>query len=150
MFISEAWAQGAGGAGGGDIFSMMFPLILIFAVFYFLLIRPQQKKVKEHREMLGAVRRGDKVVTGGGIIGTVAKVISDDELQVEIAEGVKVKIARATIASVMSKTEPVKEKEASAKSEKKPEPANDAGDRADKKDEKKEGASLISRLTGKD
>ena len=149
MFISEAWAQGAGGAGGGDIFSMMFPLILIFAVFYFLLIRPQQKKVKEHREMLGAVRRGDKVVTGG-IIGTVAKVISDDELQVEIAEGVKVKVARATIASVMSKTEPVKEKEASAKSEKKPEPANDAGDQADKKDEKKEGASLISRLTGKD
>jgi preprotein translocase subunit YajC len=79
----------------------MFPLLLIFAVFYFLLIRPQQKKMKEHREMLVAVRRGDKVVTGGGIIGTVSKVISDDEIQVEIAEGVKVKIARSTLASVM-------------------------------------------------
>lgn len=144
MLISEAWAQGVGGAGGGDIFSMMLPLMLIFAVFYFLLIRPQQKKMKEHREMLGAVRRGDKVVTGGGIIGTVAKVISDDELQVEIAEGVKVKIARATLASVMSKTEPVKES-----SEKKPEAANDEGDKDDKK-EKKENTSLLGRLTGKD
>jgi len=133
MLISEAWAQGAGG-GGGDIFSMMFPLLLIFAVFYFLLIRPQQKKMKEHREM--------KVVTGGGIIGTVAKVISDDEVQVEIAEGVKVKIARATLASVMSKTEPVKD----SGETKKPEAANDSGGT----EVKKEGGSLLGRLMGKD
>lgn len=143
MLISEAWAQGAGG-GGGDIFSMMFPLVLIFAVFYFLLIRPQQKKMKEHREMLAAVRRGDKVVTGGGIIGTVAKVISDDELQVEIAEGVKVKIARSTLSSVVSKTEPVKEPE----KKQKPAAANDEGGKQD--GSKKEGTSLLSRLTGKD
>jgi len=144
MLISEAWAQGAGGAGGGDIFSMMFPLVLIFAVFYFLLIRPQQKKMKEHREMLAAVRRGDKVVTGGGIIGTVAKVVSDDELQVEIAEGVKVKIARSTLSSVMSKTEPVKGPD----KKEKPAAANDEGSK--KNVNKKEGASLLSRLTGKD
>ena len=142
MLISEAWAQGAGG-GGGDIFSMMFPLLLIFAVFYFLLIRPQQKKMKEHREMLVAVRRGDKVVTGGGIIGTIAKVISDDELQVEISEGVKVKIARATLASVMSKTEPVKD----SGETKKPEAANDSGSTVVKKEG---GASLLGRLMGKD
>ena len=143
MLISEAWAQGAGGAGGGDIFSMMFPLVLIFAVFYFLLIRPQQKKMKDHREMLAAVRRGDKVVTGGGIIGTVAKVVSDDELQVEIAEGVKVKISRSTLASVMSKTEPLKEPEKKEKS-------RAVNDEAGKdKEDKKEGSSLLNRLTGK-
>ncbi len=142
MLISEAWAQGAGGAGGGEFF--WFPLVLIFAVFYFLLIRPQQKKMKEHREMLAAVRRGDKVVTGGGIIGTIAKVVSDDELQVEIAEGVKVKIARSTLASVMSKTEPVKEPE----KKEKPQAANDSAGKD--KEYKKEGASLLNRLTGKD
>ena len=140
MLISEAWAQGTGGAGGGDIFSMMFPLVLIFAVFYFLLIRPQQKKMKDHREMLSAVRRGDKVVTGGGIIGTIAKVTSDDELQVEIAEGVKVKISRSTLASVLSKTEPVKESEKSEK----PQAVND-----DAGKDKKEGSSLLNRLKGK-
>ena len=144
MLISEAWAQGAGGAGGGDIFSMMFPLVLIFAVFYFLLIRPQQKKMKDHREMLAAVRRGDKVVTGGGIIGTVAKVVSDDELHVEIAEGVKVKIARSTLSSVMSKTEPVKGPD------KKEKPAAANVEDTKKNMDKKEGASLLSRLTGKD
>ncbi len=143
MLISEAWAQGAGGAGGGDIFSMMFPLVLIFAVFYFLLIRPQQKKMKDHREMLAAVRRGDKVVTGGGIIGTVAKVTSDDELQVEIAEGVKVKISRSTLASVMSKTEPLKEPE----KKEKPQANNDEAGKD--KEDKKEGSSLFNRLTGK-
>ncbi len=143
MLISEAWAQGAGGAGGGDIFSMMFPLVLIFAVFYFLLIRPQQKKMKDHREMLAAVRRGDKVVTGGGIIGTVAKVTSDDELQVEIAEGVKVKISRSTLASVMSKTEPLKEPE----KKEKPQAINDEAGKD--KEDKKEGSSLLNRLTGK-
>ena len=96
--------------------------------------------------MLVAVRRGDKVVTGGGIIGTVAKVLSDDEVQVEIAEGVKVKIARSTLASVMSKTEPVKD----SGETKKPEAANDSGGTEDKKEEKKEGGSLLGRLMGKD
>lgn len=107
MFVSPAYAQAAGGAaGGGDALAGILPLILIFVVFYFLLIRPQQKKMKEHKAMLEAVRRGDKVVTGGGIIGTVTKVINDDEVQVEIADDVKVRVQRGMIASIISKTEP--------------------------------------------
>jgi preprotein translocase subunit YajC len=107
MFISTAWAQAAGGGGGGDLISAFVPLILIFAVFYFLLIRPQQKRAKEHREKISAVRRGDRIVTGGGIYGTVTKVVSDTEVVVQIAEAVKVRVARGTIAEVLSKTEPV-------------------------------------------
>ncbi|MBV5336081.1 preprotein translocase subunit YajC, partial [bacterium] len=77
-------------------------------VFYFLLIRPQQKKMKEHKAMLEAVRRGDKVVTGGGIVGTVVRVGTDDEVVVEIAENVRVRCMRATISLVLNKGEPVK------------------------------------------
>lgn len=83
------------------------PLILIFAIMYFLLIRPQQKKLKEHKAMIGALRRGDQVVTQGGLIGKVVKVKDDHEIEVELAEGVKVRVVRATIAQVLSKTEPV-------------------------------------------
>lgn len=115
MFISPAYAQTAG-AGGGDAFQAFLPLILIFVVFYFLLIRPQQKKMKQHREMLAAIRRGDKVITGGGIVATVSKVENDDEITVEIAKDVKVKVQRGTIAAVLSRTEPVGGA-----------PANDAG-----------------------
>ena len=86
---------------------MFLPLILIFVVFYFLLIRPQQKRMKEHRGMLQALRRGDRVVTGGGIIGTVTKA-ADDELTVEISDGVRVKVLRGTVSSVLSKPEPAK------------------------------------------
>ena len=82
------------------------PLILIFAIMYFLLIRPQQKKVKEHQAMVTALRRGDQVVTQGGLIGKVVKVKDDNEVEVELAEGVKVRVVRSTIASVLSKTEP--------------------------------------------
>ena len=107
MLISPAYAQAAGAApAGGDIFAQLMPLLLIFVVFYFLLIRPQQKKMKMHKEMLGQLRRGDKVVTGGGIIGTITKVKSDNEVQVEIADGIKVLVARETISTVMAKTEP--------------------------------------------
>ena len=101
MFISPAYAQSAGDAGSG--FATILPLVLIFAVFYFLLIRPQQKKAKVHRQMLGAINRGDKVVTGGGIMGKVTKVISDQELAVEIAEGVKVRVQRNMVAGVVPK-----------------------------------------------
>lgn len=107
MFISEAFAQTAGDAGAGGAFQAFLPLILIFVVFYFLLIRPQQKKMKQHREMLDAVRRGDKIITGGGIIGTVTKVDNDTELTVEIAKDVKIKVQRATISAVVNRTEPV-------------------------------------------
>ena len=106
MFVSPAYAQAAGGVGGGGLEAFL-PLILIFVVFYFLLIRPQQKKMKDHKAMLGAIRRGDKVVTGGGIIGTVTKVIDDEDVTVEIADGVKVRVQRGLVSSVMSKTEPV-------------------------------------------
>ena len=94
MFISPAYAQ-AGDAGGG--FATILPLVLIFAVFYFLLIRPQQKKAKVHREMLGSISRGDKVITGGGIMGKVTKVVNDQELAVEIAEGIKVRVQRLSL-----------------------------------------------------
>ena len=85
------------------------PLILIFAIMYFLLIRPQQKKMKEHRAMVDGVRRGDQVVTQGGLIGKVSKVKDDGEVEVEIAEGVKVRVVKSTLANVVSKTEPATE-----------------------------------------
>ena len=109
MLISEAYAQtaDAGAAGGAGLLMQFAPLILIFVVFYFLLIRPQQKRAKEHRDMLGALRRGDRVVTGGGIVGTVQKV-ADDELTIEIAENVRVKVIRSTVTTVLARTEPVK------------------------------------------
>jgi len=106
MFISEAWAQGTG--GGSDFLVQLFPLVLIFIVFYFLLIRPQQSKLKQQREMLAGVKRGDRVVTGGGIIGLVTKVIGDNELQVELAEGVRVRIIKQTITDIVSRGESVR------------------------------------------
>ena len=89
-----------------DAIAQFVPLILIFAIMYFLLIRPQQKKVKEHKAMVGAVRRGDQVVTQGGLIGKVTKVKEDNELEVEIADGVKVRVVQSTLADVRSKSEP--------------------------------------------
>ena len=89
-----------------DSIASFVPLILIFAIMYFLLIRPQQKKVKEHKAMVGAVRRGDQVVTQGGLIGKVTKVKEDNELEVEIANGVKVRVVQSTLADVRSKSEP--------------------------------------------
>jgi preprotein translocase subunit YajC len=109
MFISPAYAQAAGAPDGAGMLMQFAPLILIFIVFYFLLIRPQQKKAKEHKAMLSAVRRGDRVVTGGGIVGTVSK-STDDDLIVEIAENVRVKVLRGSITAVLSKGEPVADK----------------------------------------
>ncbi len=105
MLITPAYAQGFGGGDGGAL-GALFPIILIFVVFYFLLIRPQQRKMKQHREMLGMVKRGDKVITGGGIIGTVTRVKDDGELVLEIADGVKVSVLRDTLSSVLSRSEP--------------------------------------------
>ena len=106
MFISSAYAQGAGGGGSG--LEAMLPLVLIFIVFYFLLIRPQQKKMKDHKAMLGNIRRGDTVITGGGITGKVTKVDDDHVVTVEIAKDVKVKVQRGLISSVLVKGDPVK------------------------------------------
>ena len=109
MFITPAYAQAAGGdAAGAASFlgNPIFSLVLIFGIMWFLLIRPQQKKVKEHRAMVDALRRGDQIVTAGGLIGKVHKVKEDGEVEVEIADGVKVRVVRSTITSVLSKTEP--------------------------------------------
>ena len=89
-----------------EAFGQFLPLILIFAIMYFLLIRPQQKKMKEHQQMVEALRRGDQVVTQGGLIGKVSKVKDEGEIEVELAEGVKVRVVKSTIAQVLSKTEP--------------------------------------------
>ncbi|MDH3264551.1 MAG: preprotein translocase subunit YajC [Paracoccaceae bacterium] len=104
MFITPAYAQAAG--GGGSAFASFVPLILIFAIMWFLLIRPQQKKVKQHQAMVTALRRGDEVITQGGVIGKVTKVKDDGEVEVEIAPNVKVRVVKQTIAQVVSKTEP--------------------------------------------
>jgi preprotein translocase subunit YajC len=105
MFISPAYAQAFG--DGANTLVQFAPFVLIFVVFYFFVIRPQQQKTRDHRSMLGALRRGDRVVTGGGIIGTVAKVVGDDEVLVDIAEGTRVRVVRSTITAVLAKTEPV-------------------------------------------
>jgi preprotein translocase subunit YajC len=110
MLISTAYAQ-TGGDGGSSMLIQLAPLVLIFVVFYFLIIRPQQKKVKDHKSMVDSLRRGDRVVTTGGIIGTVTKVTGDREIGLEIAEGVRVRAMRGMIAEVLAKTEPSETRE---------------------------------------
>ena len=92
-----------------DAFAQFVPLILIFAIMYFLLIRPQQKKMKQHQAMVAALRKGDQVITQGGLIGKVARVKDDDEIEVELAQGVKVRVVKSTLSQVLSKTEPASE-----------------------------------------
>ncbi len=108
MFITAAYAQTGAGPDGGFLIQLV-PFILIFIILYFLIIRPQQRRQKEHRAMIEAIRRGDTIVTSGGIIGKVAKVIDDSEVSVEIATDVKVRVSRSAIAEVRTKGEPVKE-----------------------------------------
>ncbi|MEM8812209.1 MAG: preprotein translocase subunit YajC [Pseudomonadota bacterium] len=109
MFITPAHAQAAGG-GGPDLLITFIPFILIFVIFYFLLIRPQQKRQREHREMLAALRRGDNIVTAGGMVGKISKVIDDNEIEVEIAKDVRIRVMRAFVSEVRAKGEPAKEK----------------------------------------
>ena len=117
MLISTAYAQGTGLLDQSALIQFL-PLVLIFIVFYFLLIRPQQKKAKDQRAMLDALRRGDRVVTGGGILGTVSKVVSPEEVEVDIASGVRVKVLRSTITSVLAKPDPAAAREAAKEKEK--------------------------------
>jgi len=105
MFISDALAQTAGTGAENPIMGFL-PFILIIAVFYFLMIRPQQKRVKEHKAMVEALRRGDSVITAGGLVGKVSKVIDENEVELEIADGVKVKVIRSTISTVRGKPAP--------------------------------------------
>ena len=120
MLISAAYAQGTGITGIFDNQSALIqflPLVLICVVFYFLLIRPQQRKAKDHKTMLEALRRGDRVVTGGGIIGTVARVENPEEVTVDIADGVRVRVLRSTISSVVAKPDPAAAREAAKQKE---------------------------------
>ena len=107
--VTSALAQSAAPSGSGAADLIQFvPFILIFVIMYALVIRPQQRRAREHQEMIKALRRGDQVVTSGGIIGRVTKATEDAEIEVEIADGVRVRVARAMIAEVRSKGEPVK------------------------------------------
>lgn len=112
MFITPAFAQEATTTttgGGSALLLNLLPFVLIFAIMYFLIIRPQRTRMKQHQEMIRNVRRGDTIVTNGGLIGKVAKVVDDTEVQVEVAEGTRVRIMRAMIAEVRAKGEPVKD-----------------------------------------
>jgi len=109
MFVTPAYAQSALGGGGSEILMSILPFLLIFVIMYFLIIRPQRTQMKKRTEMLANVRRGDQVVTGGGMIAKVTKVIDDSELEVEISDGVKVRLVRSLIADVRVKGEPAKE-----------------------------------------
>ena len=110
MFVTEAFAQAATPtAGGGDLLVSLLPFVFIFIILYFLIIRPQQRRLKQHGEMIGNIRRGDTVVTGGGMIGKVIKVQDDNELVVELAENVRVRVVKSTVVEVRAKGEPVKD-----------------------------------------
>jgi preprotein translocase subunit YajC len=110
MFITPAFAQGGlfGGDSAGMLTSFM-PLILIIVIMYFLILRPQQQKVKQHQAMIKALRRGDTVVTNGGLVGKVTKVVDDDHIEIEISDGVRVRHVRAMVSDVRAKGEPVKD-----------------------------------------
>ncbi len=118
MFITPAFAQGNplsglfGGDSGGMLTSLL-PLILIVVIMYFLVLRPQQQRVKTHQSMVKALRRGDTVVTNGGLVGKVTKVVDDDQIEVEISDGVRVRQMRSMVSEVRAKGEPVKDDSAS-------------------------------------
>jgi preprotein translocase subunit YajC len=115
MFVTPAFAQGSlfGGAGGeGGMVMSLLPFVLIFVIMYFLILRPQQKRVKSHQEMVKNVRRGDTVITNGGLIGKVTKVIDDDQIEIEIADEVRIRQLRTMLTDVRAKGEPVKDEAA--------------------------------------
>jgi preprotein translocase subunit YajC len=108
MWITPAYAQGAG-AGGSEMLVQLLPFVAIFVIMYFLILRPQQKRVKQHQEMVKNLRRGDNVVTSGGTLGKVTKVVDDDQIEIEIADGVRVRQMKSMVSEVRTKGEPVKD-----------------------------------------
>ncbi len=96
-------------AGGSDMLISLLPFVLIFVIMYFLILRPQQKRVKLHQEMVSALRRGDTVITSGGLVGKITKVVDDAEIELQLADGVRVRQMRAMVSEVRAKGEPVKE-----------------------------------------
>ena len=107
MWVTPAYAQSLIGGGGGEIMQMLLPFVLIFVIMYFLILRPQRQQAKRRDDMLKAIRRGDTVITNGGIVGKVTKVVDDSEVELQIAEGVRVRAMRSLIAEVRTKAEPV-------------------------------------------
>ena len=114
MLISPAFAQAGSPFGGDSMLVSLLPFILIFLIMYFLILRPQQKRVKAHAEMVKNVRRGDTVITSGGLVVKVTKVIDDEKIEIELAEGVRVQQMRSMVSDVRAKGEPVKEEGASS------------------------------------
>ena len=111
MFVTPAFAQG-GPLGDSPLTSMLIPMVLILVMMYFLLIRPQQKRVREHQDLVKNLRRGDTVVTSGGLVGKVTKVVDDEQIEVEIADGVRVRQVRSMVSGVRAKGEPVRDESA--------------------------------------
>lgn len=107
MFVTPAFAQGS--PFGGDLMTNLLPFVLIFVIMYFLILRPQQKRAKEHQELVKNLRRGDTVITSGGLVGKVTKVVDDDQIEVEIADGVRVRQVRSMVSGVRAKGEPIKD-----------------------------------------
>jgi preprotein translocase subunit YajC len=117
MLITPAFAQGSlgslfGAGGDGGMIMQLLPFILIFVIMYFLILRPQQKRVKTHQEMVKNVRRGDTVVTNGGLVGKVTKVVDEEQIEIEIADDVRIRQMRSMLSDVRAKGEPVKDEAA--------------------------------------
>jgi len=108
LFSTAAYAQGTGASAGPGLIESLAPLVLIVVIFWFLILRPQQKKMKAHKEMVNKVNRGDTVVTAGGLIGKVAKVKDDTEVEVDFGEGVRIRVVKSTLSDVRVKGEPAK------------------------------------------
>lgn len=109
MLITPAFAQASPLGGGGDMIYQLLPFVLIFVIMYFLILRPQQKRVKAHQEMVKNVRRGDTVVTNGGLVGKVTKVVDDEQIEIEIGDGMRIRQMRQMLSDVRAKGEPVKD-----------------------------------------
>ena len=109
MLITPAYAQAAAGGDTSSMLVSLLPFALIFVIMYFLILRPQQKKVRDHAELVKNIRRGDTIVTSGGLVGKVTKVVDDDQIEVEIADGVRVRQVRGMVSGVRAKGEPVKD-----------------------------------------
>ena len=114
MFVTPAFAQGSSPFGGDNMLIQLLPFVLIFVIMYFLILRPQQKKTKDHQELVKNLRRGDTVITSGGLVGKVTKVVDDGQIEVEIADGVRVRQVRSMVSGVRAKGEPVRDETGSS------------------------------------
>lgn len=150
MFITPALAQTTTAPGGSNILLQLMPFILIFAIMYFLIIRPQQKRLKTHREMVANVKRGDTVVTAGGLLGKVSRVVDDDEIQVDISDGVRVSVVRNTLSEVRPKGEVRGAAKASKQSEasKQSKAAEEIADQSEEADTEEEAPATAKSANG--